>query len=613
MNISSLRLFFCIGSLAVGMSAASAQTLSWDGTETDTGASFGSNTWDTGVTPDWYTTGGDTTWATGDSAIFGGTNSSLGTATVTIAAGGVSAAAITFNTSGYDLTGGTLSLTGNPAVSVSSGVSAEIDSVVSSVGTRFNMGTGSGTSLDLTGGGTFSGGVTISSDSSPNVSTVYLNGGTVGSTANATHETYTVSGGLNVGDLVTQGNSTVNLSSLSLDFYAAGTYTLNNANAILNVTGITSMGSNPGNALNGTLEVKAGIANLHYVNLGASLGTSSLASEGTLTVDGGTVSVNGANLTMTSNGSSTSTTGSFAYEQETLNVSSGLLTTNNQNATLGPVGSSNNGITLGNADPNGATDGTNTGSSATINVSGGTMDLGTTGITAEKNAPATVSVNLSGGTIGSVAAANSTTAGTSTYNVAATLSNANGGVTFNTTDANYNTLGDTIVWNNVLSGTGGFTATGIGTFQLGTSSNSFANTFSGPTVINMGTGGKVVAFSTLGSSNVEIQAGTLTLDSTADIASTATLSLDNTSAMLAFGSNFTTGGTDMIYGLTVDGTVLGPGVYTEAALNSEFAGQFSGAATDSLTVAPEPGTWALVLGGLVLLMGVRRRRFAALA
>jgi hypothetical protein len=85
---------------------ADAGTLEWAGSTTGL-ESGSSDTWDTNTTANWWDGASLVNWpapgGTDDDAVFGGTAGA-----VTIAAGGVTARDVTFNASGYTLTGGTL-------------------------------------------------------------------------------------------------------------------------------------------------------------------------------------------------------------------------------------------------------------------------------------------------------------------------------------------------------------------------------------------------------------------------------------------------------------------------------------------------------------------------
>jgi fibronectin-binding autotransporter adhesin len=118
------RTLLAFGLLA-SVSTLSAQTYTWNGSTTG-GATGASDIWDT-VTANW--TGAGTTWpssGTANDAIFGGT-----AGTVTIQAGGVTANKLTFDTTGYTISGAGLTMNGTtPTFAIGSG-SATISSLLS--------------------------------------------------------------------------------------------------------------------------------------------------------------------------------------------------------------------------------------------------------------------------------------------------------------------------------------------------------------------------------------------------------------------------------------------------------------------------------------------------
>lgn len=147
----------------------------------------------------------------------------------------------------------------------------------------------------------------------------------------------------------------------------------------------------------------------------------------------------------------------------------------------------------------------------------------------------------------------------------------------------------------MITGVGGLTINSNAPFTL-----SGANTYSGGTAINAGT--LIVSSSgTLGSGNVSLTAGsvTLTLSGATQIASTATLSYVNMDII-----NLNYAGSDKVIGLTVDGVSQGPGTYGANGINPD--GVFTG--TGFIVVVPEPSTWASMILGFGLLVGVQRFR-----
>lgn len=126
---------------------AAAQTFSWG----SSGAG-GSGTWDN-TTVNWFNGSTAVPWTGGGTAAFGG---SAGTVTVsgTVAIGGM-----TFSTSGYILTGGTLALSGTaPVITTNAGVSATINSALTGSPTLVKSGAGT---LTLSGAQAYTGATII--------------------------------------------------------------------------------------------------------------------------------------------------------------------------------------------------------------------------------------------------------------------------------------------------------------------------------------------------------------------------------------------------------------------------------------------------------------------
>lgn len=154
------RLSFLFAAAAALAPSVDAANQTWIDTNTDNTWSTAAGNWDAGVG-----------WTPNNSAIFGGTGE-----TVTLTA--VTADDLTFNSTGYVISGGTLTLAGTPSISVvNSGQSATISSVVA--GTAGLTVTGSGTTI-LAGNNTYTGTTTISSGTlqlgGTNASTAYAIG-----------------------------------------------------------------------------------------------------------------------------------------------------------------------------------------------------------------------------------------------------------------------------------------------------------------------------------------------------------------------------------------------------------------------------------------------------
>ncbi len=137
-------------------------TLYWDPSGSlSTSGSRAGGTWDT-TTPNWFnpsTPTADTTWVTGDIAVFtGGSGSNV---TVTIASSSISAAEVKFVNGGYTIaanTGDSLPITGSGQIDVASGISDTITAPLN--GSNGLTLTGSGT-LVLNDSNSYTGGTAI--------------------------------------------------------------------------------------------------------------------------------------------------------------------------------------------------------------------------------------------------------------------------------------------------------------------------------------------------------------------------------------------------------------------------------------------------------------------
>jgi autotransporter-associated beta strand protein len=135
---------------------AFAASLEWAGSSTGL-ATGASNDWDSATTANWSDGIGLVNWptpgGTDDDAVFGGT---AGTVTITT----VTANDIAFNTNGYTLTGGTLTLNGTtPTLTTGGGIDATVSSTID--GTTGLVKSGGG-SLTISSANLYSGGTTLS-------------------------------------------------------------------------------------------------------------------------------------------------------------------------------------------------------------------------------------------------------------------------------------------------------------------------------------------------------------------------------------------------------------------------------------------------------------------
>ena len=251
-------------------------------------------------------------------------------------------------------------------------------------------------------------------------------------------------------------------------------------------------------------------------------------------------------------------------------------------------------------------------STPTVTISGGVLTTGAAGPTT------TVAANLTM-TVDSILL---TSAGTG-YTSAPTVAFAAAGNTAQTTaavatagfasvalTANSNVGGSgPLTINPVVSGA--FTLTKIGT---GTTTLGGANNYSGGTVVSAGTLATDTA-GVLGTGNVTVSAGTLSLGNALSIADTAAF---NVSEAATVGLNAGGGTTEVVAALTnlTSGASVPAGTYTAATLDSTYfdnVAVFSGDELLQIGTATAPEPTSILLAGLAaapLALGRRRRRSA---
>ena len=323
------RLLLCgaIALWATPRPALAQANLTWDvnGAAVGTG---GTGTWDT-TTASWFNGSTFVTWSAVafDNAIFNGT---AGTVTLGVP---IRAHNLTFNTTGYTVAGGTLTLGGTtPTITTGAGMTAGISSVLAGTAGLATAGTGT---LVLSGANTYTGATTInagtlqygSNNVIPDASAVTVRG--VGAGVTATLDLNGFSDTIASLTLGGTGSTTTSAANVST---GSGTLTLNG--------NITYLGTgNPlGSTISGNLDL-AGATRTITVNNSTTVPAA--ASELTISAAISNGGVNyagpgGAMLTFTGNNTYTGTT---TVGSGTLQIGAGGTT-----GTLGGGNITNNGI-----------------------------------------------------------------------------------------------------------------------------------------------------------------------------------------------------------------------------------------------------------------------------
>jgi fibronectin-binding autotransporter adhesin len=450
-HLSFLFKFFVVALTFVSGVGAKAASLQWDANGAAPGTG-GSGTWNTSSAL-WFNGSIFQNWsnATLDDAAFGGT---AGTVTLGVP---ITAHSLTFDTSGYTVTGSTLTLAGaSPSIAVVLAGSATVGSVVAGAGGLTQTGPGT---LILTGTNTYTGGTTISAG------TLQVGaGGTTGSI---------------VGDVIDNGVLAFNRSNAltyagvisgtgSLTQAGTGTTTLTGANTYTGGTTISAgtlqvgaggtTGSILGNVLdNGVLAFnRSDATTFNGVISGTGSVTKSGAGTQTFTGDNtytGTTTISAGTLQLGNGG----TTGSIAGNI----VDNSALVINRSNAlTLAGVISGTGSLTQA------GTGGTTTLTGANTYTGGTTISAGTLQVGADAN-------------LGNAAGAITFAGGTLQY-LASFASNRT--ITLNAGGGTIDTNGNIATLSGIIGGPGGLTKSGAGTLVL-----SNANTYSGGTTLAAGT------------------------------------------------------------------------------------------------------------------------------
>lgn len=266
--------------LGWGTTASFGQTLTWNATSSNAGPVDGSGTWNA-ANANWWNGSANQTWTAGNTALFGngGTPGTV-TASGTLSAGGITFAPST-GSSGYTLTGGTLSMTSGASILLSG--SSVIDSRLNGANLSISRRPGETTAATLSLGGTNAptGTLTIGSDATVKVTGASGIGGASG-----------VPVAVNSGGTLEFNVATT--SSFNNTFSGAGTLVKSNLGRVTLTGGTSSIGGTTLNAGLLTVTPAAGATfALGTLTRSAGSGLNLQPGTGTITVASGTPLVNG--------------------------------------------------------------------------------------------------------------------------------------------------------------------------------------------------------------------------------------------------------------------------------------------------------------------------------
>src|SRR5882724_1825654 len=419
-----------------------AATLTWDANGTTSpNPSDGSGNWLTSNS--WWNSSagvnsnGNWTATTPNSAVFG-----AGTADayiIDLGGNSLYASNVTFNTSGYLLTNGMITLSANSGINVVANQTATVNATVYGANNSQTWNINGNAALNMSG-------------NVQGMQVMWQGGGTLNLNGINTPSIFWAN------TTVNQTSGSVTPGAYSFIGYSGGPgiYTLNGASASLNVNGGVLTIARAGQS--GTLTIQNGTVNVgttavQSLNLALDNNNNNSA---TVNVQGGTLNVGAPgipSLIQLMPG------GSSSAESAALNISGG--TVNAQ------------GIQFGSANAY-------SGGTARLTLTNGALYVGSSGILKGVNIPGTSIITLSGGLVG--ASANWSSA------MPMTLATANGNITFQAADLL--NAPQNITLSGSLSGNGGLNKTGGGTLTL-----SGVNSYSGSTTNYAG----ILAVTTAGS------------------------------------------------------------------------------------------------------------------
>lgn len=537
-----------IDDVSVTFNGAPASGNFWVGDDSVLG---GSGTWTASGGSSWRTTNTDGTGAAFDAAQpanFGGTSAG----TVTVSGTVAPQEGINFNTTGYTVTEGTINLAGsasaNNTISTGSGVTATINSELTGTTGMTKSGAGN---LTLGGTNSYSGGTTISAGTlalvgsgSLNATATVSNSGTFDiaglSGSSTTIGSIGGSGAIVLGskELITGGEGTdTNVSGVisgtggALTKNGAGNMTLSGSGANT-FTGVTTV-----NAGNLTLSKTAG-TNAIAGNLSVSGGTVRFGANNQI-ADGSAVSMSSGSIEMAA---ITETVGSFAITGGALN-GSGTLTASTYALNGGTIAAN---LGVGTATASSGTTNLNGTLGGTLNVSGGTVVLGSSNRIADGS-----SVSISSGALN--LGANSDTIGS--FVITGGALNGSGTLTA----ATYALSGGSV---NASLGAGAATASAGSTTLNGTLSGSLA--VSGGTV-TLGAAERIA-----NSSTVSVSSGTLNLSGFTETTGALTTTGGEISNGTLNAASYALGGG------TISANLTGSGAMSVTAGSNTLSGNNSG-------------------------------------